>query len=127
MCSISIKPSNKEPIAKAVGSFFAQKKSRRVAHTTNNVFRRVLWCTCVAQQCANVGSAGKAAVQEHCWKECGSAAVHRCSAPVLGAISCQLKRRKQAESSMKAAKRAFEKPYAWSQWFSFAPFSCAKN
>lgn len=59
MCSISIKPSNREPIAKAVGSFFAQRKSQRVAHTTNNVFRRVLWCTCVAQQCANVGSAGK--------------------------------------------------------------------
>ena len=59
MCSISIKPSNKEPIAKAVGSFFAQKKSRRVAHTTNIVLRRVLRCTCVAQQCANVGSAGK--------------------------------------------------------------------
>lgn len=73
----------KSRLRKQSGSFFAQKKSRRVAHTTNNVFRRLLWCTCVAQQCANVGSAGKAAVQEHCWKECGSAAVHRCSAPFL--------------------------------------------
>lgn len=97
-----------------------------MAHTTNIVLRRVLWCTCVAQQCANVDSVGKAAVQEHCLKECGSAAVHRCSAPVLGAISCQLKSGKQAASSMKAVKRALEKPCAWSQWFSFAPFSCAK-
>lgn len=67
---------------------------------------RVLWCTRVAQQCANVGSAGKTAVQEHCWKESDSAAVHRCSAPVLGAISCQLKRRKQAASSMKVANKS---------------------
>ena len=75
-----------------------------MAHTTNIVLGRVLWCTCVAQQCANVDNVGKTAVQEHCLKECGSAAVHRCSAPVLGAISCQLKRRKQAVSSMKAVK-----------------------
>lgn len=97
-----------------------------MAHTTNIVLRRVLWCTCVAQQCANVGSAGKLQF----WSIVGENAVvlpFIVAAPVLGAISCQLKRRKQAASSMKAVKRIFEKPYAWSQWSSFAPFSFAKK